>query len=210
MKVYKAIEAVAAEMAKHGIGKDRKNQQQGYNFRGIDEVLNALAPLLPKHGLLIFPRMLSRQMVERQTKKGDPLFSVVVEAEFDFVATEDGSTHTARTFGEAMDTADKATNKAMSTAYKYAAFLTFCIPVEGMAEDADRTTHELKPQAPRGYQAWVATLDSAAADGVEALRMAYKLGSQPLVAYLKTHEPDVLTALTDKAKEAKPAGDAAA
>src|SRR5690606_7655037 len=99
-----------------GITKDRKNAEQNYRFRGIDDVYNALNPILTAAGLNILPRMLKREVAERKTARGTPLFTVVVEAEFDFVSTEDGSTYTARTFGEAMDTADKATNKAMSAA----------------------------------------------------------------------------------------------
>jgi len=144
-KVYKAIAAVQAELATDGISKDHKNSQQGYNFRGIDDVYNALAPVLSKHGLCILPRILSREMIERQTKTGNALFYVTVDAEFDFVCAEDGSKHTVKTYGEAMDSADKATNKAMSAAYKYAAFQSFCIPTEG-DNDADKTTHEVKPK----------------------------------------------------------------
>ena len=142
MKVYQAICAIAGEMAKDGISKGRKNQQQGYNFRGIDDVYNALAPMLARNNLVILPRMMAREVTERQTTKGGNLFYVTVEAEFDFVSAEDGSKHTVRTFGEAMDSADKATNKAMSAAYKYAAFQAFCIPTEG-DNDADLTTHEV-------------------------------------------------------------------
>ena len=144
MKVYQAINAVQAELAKAGITKDKRNQQQGYNFRGIDDVYNALSPLLATHGLCILPRILTRDVQERQTQKGGVLFYVTVEAEFDFVAAEDGSTHVVRTFGEAMDSADKATNKAMSAAYKYAAFQAFAIPTEA-DNDADSHTHEVAP-----------------------------------------------------------------
>lgn len=142
MKVYQAICAIAGDMSKDGISKDRQNKQQGYNFRGIDDVYNALAPMLARNNLVILPRMVSRDVVERQSTKGGALFYVTVEAEFDFVSAEDGSKHTVRTFGEAMDSADKATNKAMSAAYKYAAFQAFCIPTEG-DNDADATTHEV-------------------------------------------------------------------
>ena len=67
---------------------------------------------------------------------------MTVHAEFDFVSAEDGTKHTASTFGEAMDSSDKATNKAMSAAYKYAAFMTFCIPVEG-DNDSENDHHEV-------------------------------------------------------------------
>ena len=144
--VYAKIAAVSAELAQVGISKGRKNEQQGYRFRGIDDVLNALAPMLANAGLVILPRCLSRSSTERQTAKGGTLFYVVVEAAFDFVAAVDGSVHTVVTFGEAMDSADKATNKAMSAAYKYAAILAFCIPLVG--EDADAVTHEVTGQRP--------------------------------------------------------------
>jgi len=143
--VYAKIAIVQGALAKHGIGKN--NQAQGYKFRGIDDVYNALAPLLAEHRLCVLPRMLAREIAERTTGNGKPLFFVTVEAEFDFVSADDGSTHTVRTFGEAMDMSDKATNKAMSAAYKYAAFMTFAIPTEG-DNDADATSHDIaaKPQ----------------------------------------------------------------
>ncbi|MEN4571759.1 ERF family protein [Pantoea agglomerans] len=148
MEVYKAISAVAREMAEQGISKDRENRQQGFSFRGIDQVYNALAPMLAKHGLVILPRITERTVTERTTKSGGVLFYVVVKAEFDFVATEDGSKHTVTTYGEAMDSGDKATNKAMSIAYKYAAFQAFCIPTEQTAIDADAEVHHVAARSP--------------------------------------------------------------
>lgn len=158
--VYQLIAAVSAAIAHDGIGKNRRNQQQNYAFRGIDDVYNALAPVLAKHGLVILPRILARECVERTSKSGSAQFFVTVEAEFDFVSAHDGSRHTVRTYGEAQDSADKATNKAMSAAYKYAAFQTFCIPTEG-DNDADATTPEPSvPTAPDGYADNLTTLES--------------------------------------------------
>lgn len=143
MKVYQAINAVQGELAKTGIAKTRTNTQgSGFKFRGIDDVYNAIAPLLAEHGLCILPRMLSRICEERVSKSGGALFYVTVEAEFDFVAVEDGSKHTVKTFGEAMDSGDKATNKAMSSAYKYACFQSFAIPLEG-DPDSDANSFEV-------------------------------------------------------------------
>lgn len=144
MKVYEKIAAVTSAMASEGIGKSRKNEQQGYKFRGIDDVYNALSRQLAVNGLCILPRMIERGQVERQSAKGGVLFYVTVTAEFDVVAAEDGSKHIIRTYGEAMDSGDKATNKAMSAAYKYACMQMFCIPTEG-DNDADATTHEVIP-----------------------------------------------------------------
>lgn len=171
-KVFTAIAAVMAEIGAEGISKDRRNAQQGYNFRGIDEVYNALSPILAKHKLCILPRILSREVVERTTQKGGALFYVTVEAEFDLISADDGSKHTIRTFGEAMDSADKATNKAMSAAYKYAAMQTFCIPTEG-DNDADAQHHEVAPrQSPEPAPA-------VSADELAAFTNTIKAASTP-------------------------------
>jgi hypothetical protein len=143
MSVYKAINKVQADLSKLGISKDRKNSQgNGYQFRGIDDIYNVVSPLLSQHGLCILPRVISRECIERQSKAGGALFYTTVEVEFDFVCAEDGSKHIVKTFGEAMDTSDKSTNKAMSAAYKYACLQAFAIPTEG-DNDADAATHEV-------------------------------------------------------------------
>ena len=153
MKVYQAINKVQAELARVGISKARTNSQgAGYKFRGIDDVFNALSPLLATHGLCILPRMLTRACEERMSKSGGNLFYVTVEAEFDLVAAEDGSKHTIRTFGEAMDSGDTATNKAMSAAYKYAAMQAFSIPTEG-DNDTENHTHEVMPKSKVNHNA---------------------------------------------------------
>jgi len=145
MKVYQAISAVQSALSQNGIEKNRKNSQgSGYNFRGIDDVYNAIAPVLARSGLCILPRIISRQCDERVSKSGNTLFYVTVEAEFDFVSSEDGSKHTIKTYGEAMDSGDKATSKAMSAAYKYAAFMAFAIPTEG-DNDTEAEDHTVLP-----------------------------------------------------------------
>lgn len=169
MKVYQAINAVQLDLSKAGITKDSRNQQQGYNFRGIDAVYNALSPLLARHGLCILPRCTERVCVERVNAKGTALFYVTVRAEFDFVSSEDGSKHTVCTYGEAMDSGDKATNKAMSAAYKYAAMQAFSIPTEG-DNDADATTHEVvHGMLPSRIADWCNAISQAAHDEVDAL-----------------------------------------
>lgn len=173
MKVYQAINKVQAALAQQGIAKNRRNTQgSGYNFRGIDDVYNALSPLLAEHGLCILPRVMSRTCEERSSKSGGALFYVTVEAEFDLVCAEDGSKHTVKTFGEAMDSGDKATNKAMSAAYKYAAFQAFSIPTEG-ENDADAHTHEVAARMPENTMAdWLDYINTAASVGELKSRLA--------------------------------------
>ena len=177
MNVYECISAVSADLAREGVAKGSKNAQQGYSFRGIDAMYNALAPLLSKHALVVLPRTLSRDVVERQTKSGSALFYVTVEVEFDFVSAKDGSKHVVKTYGEAMDSADKATNKAMSAAYKYAVMQAFCIPTEG-DNDADATTHDVaaRRSGPDEVEmdSIIAKLREAALDGPGALQETFK------------------------------------
>lgn len=146
MSVYKSINAVQAELTKIGITKDGRNTQgAGYNFRGIDQVYNTLSPLLSKHGLCILPRVIKSEQTERTSSKGGVLIYSYVTMEFDLVCAEDGSKHTICTVGEAFDSGDKSMNKAMSAAYKYAAFQAFAIPTEG-DNDADAHTHVVAPK----------------------------------------------------------------
>jgi hypothetical protein len=158
--VFEAIASVMADLSAEGISKSRKNQQQGYSFRGIDEVYNALSSVLAKHKLVITPRALARTCEERQTKSGGALFYVTVDMEFVLTSAVDGSTVTARTFGEAMDNADKATNKAMSAAYKYMAMQQFCIPTEG-DNDADGHTPDVASRKAPDYTAAIASAKTA-------------------------------------------------
>lgn len=210
MSVYKAINAVQAALSKTGIAKDRTNTQgSGYKFRGIDDVYNAIAPLLAEHGLCILPRMIARTCDEKQSQAGKALFYVTVEAEFDVVCAEDGSHHTIRTFGEAMDSGDKATNKAMSAAYKYAAFQMFAIPTEG-DNDADGHTHEVASRAvamPENVLAdWISYIDESTSVGELKKRAAeaeQNAASDP-VALAK-----IRGAVATKAAKAKPAKEAA-
>ena len=145
-RVYGAIAAVMSEISSTGVAKARENRQQGYVFRGIDDMYNALSGPLSRAKLVIIPRVISRDCQERQSAKGTPIFVVTVHVEFDIVSADDGSKHTAMTYGEAMDSADKATNKAMSAAWKYMAMELFCIPTDG-DNDADAHTPELVANA---------------------------------------------------------------
>ena len=189
--VYQLISAVAGELAQEGISKKQRNTQgAGYNFRGIDDVYNAIGPLLAKHGLSILPRTLARECVERVSGQGKALFYVTVEMEFDFVSAHDQSKHTVKMFGEAMDSGDKATNKAMSAAYKYAMFQAFCIPTEG-DNDADSSTHTVQARntatgdvkdVPRLSAEQVTTIESLATEygkPIENILKFYNVSSLP-------------------------------
>jgi len=161
-KVIAGIANVAGKLAREGISKDRKNEQQGFKFRGIDDVYNALAGPLAEAGLVCVPRVLERECVERVTSKGSTLFYVTVKIEYTVYCAEDGSSVQGIGIGEAMDSGDKATNKAQSAAYKYFWFQLLCVPTEG-DNDADATTHkDIAPKVPDGADDGFAALSLCA------------------------------------------------
>jgi hypothetical protein len=139
-KIYSAIAGMMADM--EAIGKEKKNAAQGFMYRGIDQVFNAVHPLFAKHKVFPTCEIVSRDVTERQSTKGGVLFYVNLKARYTFHA-EDGSSVSTEAWGEAMDSGDKASNKAMSGAYKYAMFQLLCIPTE--AVDPDSQVHEVEP-----------------------------------------------------------------
>lgn len=168
MNINQQLVSVTRRIATEGIGKTRNNAQQNYKFRGVDEVMNAFAPILAHEGIYLRPRFTERHCAERVNQKGTALFYVTVRGEFDF-SNEAGETVTVGPFyGEAMDSGDKATNKAMAVAFKYAMFQTFCVPLEGVTDgDADGETHEVTSI----NQSWIDAAESVSdEDGYTKLR----------------------------------------
>lgn len=142
-EIYQAIIGVMSDIG--AIGKEKYNSQQGFKYRGVDDVMNALQPSMVKHGLFVVPEIIDQKREERQTKnKGNLIYSVCT-VRYTFYAN-DGSSVQCVVVGEGMDSGDKATNKAMSIAFKYACFQVFCIPTEEM-KDPDAEVHEVTPNS---------------------------------------------------------------
>lgn len=123
------------------IGKTSKNMQQGFMYRGIDAVMNALNPVLTENRMFCVPEVLEQHREERQTRNGGNLIYSILKMRYTLYA-EDGSSVSADVIGEGMDSADKSSNKAMSVAYKYAMFQIFSIPTEEMADPDAETPPE--------------------------------------------------------------------
>lgn len=138
MNIYQSITKIMEEVP--SIGKNQRNKTQGFMYRGIDDVMNALQPLLAKNKVFIVPEILEQTREERVTSKGGNLIYSICKIKYKFYA-EDGSSIEAIIIGEGMDSGDKATNKAMAIAMKYALFQVFCIPTDEM-KDPDSETPE--------------------------------------------------------------------
>jgi len=193
-QIYELIGKAMADLGP--IAKTKKNKEQGYSFRGIDDVYNALNPIMSKYGLFIVPRVLERTREERQTAKGYRLIYTVLKIQFTMYAP-DGSCIDGITEGEGMDSADKSTNKAMSAAYKYFMFQLFNIPTEETAVDADAETPppsgpvpkpqpeapQKQPEAPKQQPAAVVAADPAAAAAAAKEKCVKTLRQNAIFAY---------------------------
>ena len=144
-KIFSTILAVMNDI--DAISKGRRNSQQGYNFRGIDDVYNELHASFAKHGLFTVSELLWERSEDRTSGKGNALIYRVLCMRYTFWAA-DGSSVQSTVIGEGMDSGDKASNKAMAVAHKYALMQVFCIPTED-AKDPENDSHTLaaKPRA---------------------------------------------------------------
>jgi len=148
--IYSKIIEVMAEVP--AIGKNKKNAQQGFNYRGIDDVQNALQNILPKHGVFYVPEVIESHREERTTKSGNSLITSVMKVRYTFYAA-DGSHVSAVVQSEGMDSADKSSSKAMSAACKYALFQVLNIPTEEQVDPDAVTPEESRPAGQTHQQA---------------------------------------------------------
>lgn len=155
--IYASLNAVHRFLAQQGLGKDQTNKTQGFKFRGIDALYNLISAELAKNHILTLPQMANHSIAPFTTKGGGQTFRATLHATYKFVSTIDGSAEYLSVFGEGMDSGDKATNKAMSIAHKYALIQAFNIPLVG-SDDPDLESHEVEAdddprQAPRKERA---------------------------------------------------------
>jgi hypothetical protein len=136
MSIFSSMLAVQEELT--AITKDSQNSQQGWKFRGVDSVMNTLHPILVKHKIFVTPDVLDIKRTAATTNKGTTLNYATATVKYTFYSA-DGESVSAVVVGEGMDSGDKATSKALSIAYKYAMFQTFCIPTE---DDPDKDCYE--------------------------------------------------------------------
>ncbi|MGW5304876.1 ERF family protein [Streptomyces griseoluteus] len=144
-RVFTAINAVMRDAMP--VGKDRRNEQQNYAFRGIDDVMSAMAGPLRNHGVFILPTIADHQQ-QRDGKMTRTLITMRYR-----VYGPAGDCLVAEVPGEAFDFADKATNKAQSAALKYLLFTLFMLPVDGRSIDDGDRHHPEPPEEHRAEQA---------------------------------------------------------
>lgn len=185
--VYRAINAITTAFASDGIAKTHTNVRDQYQYRSIDDLLNRLGPLLARHRLCILPRVLERTATEQHGDGDCLLTAVTVRVAYELISCRDGSSHVVEAVGEALDPGDKATAKALSSAYKSAMLQAFCIPVAG--EDNDASSHRLHvPAVIEPAQGW----DAWAGDIIEMITVCETAQALDRV---RTRQTSLLTAL---------------
>lgn len=164
MEIVQAL--VATAQAVGAVRKGEKNTHQGFNFRGIDTVVNAVSPALLANGVVVLPRLLSSDYETVRVGSKETLMGHArVTVEYAFYAC-DGSSISAIVAAEAMDSGDKATAKAMSVAFRTALLQALCLPTDETDPDADTFERSTAKPAVKTVHTPAPKGDMASANGV--------------------------------------------
>ena len=145
-KIHAAICKIMAEVG--GVAKTRNNESQHYKFRGIADVYLACQPVMAANGVHVVPvEIVSQEMREGTSKNGGITYHVIQRTRFHAYA-DDGSFVQLEAIGEAIDSGDKAANKAASAAMKYALVQLFALPEEDPDIDTENSSPEVKAGKP--------------------------------------------------------------
>lgn len=136
-QIHTALNNVMRDVG--AVKKNDRNDVQKFMFRGVDAVVNAVYPALLEHGVTVQPNVRSYDYGTVEVGQGErrkPMGHARVVVEYTFTSTEDGSAVTASAAGEAMDSGDKATPKAMSVALRTALLQSLMLPTDEPEPDA--------------------------------------------------------------------------
>lgn len=151
-----------------GLAKKDKNQAQGFNFRGIDAVMNVVGPALRNAGGFIVPTLKSVKHETLTTSKGSLMNAAYVEVMFSVCGNDNGAPVTGVVAAEAFDSGDKATAKAMSVALRTFLLQLLCLPTD--EPDPDSYSYE----ASKPKRDFLAEADAAALKyDLDGLRLIY-------------------------------------
>lgn len=191
-KVLKALWSIQRDIHASGIGKTRRNKEQNFDFRGIDDALRAFAPLFTTHSVLCAPNFHDLVVSARQTKSGGTTYNVQVQGTFTFTSVEDGSAYVVGpVYGEANDGQDKAISKAESVAFRQMLFIAFAVPHEPViGGDPDESSTD-------------ESLDAKASDWIRSADQIQEPDEyQPMLAKLKADYGGKMSDIPDVVKSA--------
>lgn len=182
------VEALIAVMAAtQAIGKNDRNLQQGYQFRGVDAVVNVVGPVLREHGVIVLPIKTEARYRDVQTSTGKPSRECTVTVTYRFYGPA-GDHIDAEVPGESMDVGDKGAPKAMSVAYRILLLQALCIP-----------THDVDPDS-QSYERAVPTVNEQQEADEEIKREAtFELFDEEIKAATQQSDINVVRVRVDAA-----------
>lgn len=204
------VELIAKCMAEvQAVGKGDRNNEQGYNFRGIDAVVNAVGPVFRKHGVVPAPMLESTSYRDVQTSRGKPSRECTVQVRYRFHGPA-GDSLDVIVPGESMDFGDKGTAKAMSVAYRIALLQLLAIPTHEPEPDAQSYERDNEPPRPS------ASREQTMAKGRQTIAAATDLAHLPPIAaradqlfadgvILADDHAELRAAITQREEELRPA-----
>lgn len=185
--IHAAIVAIMGEIG--AVEKGRTNTSQNYKYRGIADLYKACQPLMAAHGVHVVPHaILESDVRERESRNGGLLTHIRQRILFRFYHT-DGSWIPCETVGEAMDSGDKAANKCLSTAVKYALIVTFAIPEEDPTVDIESASPEAMAKARIATPPALAAVEVAQGRAMEKAAAAEMNGAQARAAAERASKP---------------------
>ena len=197
-RIHAQLALIMAEV--EAIGKNRKNETQNFKYRGIEDVVNMLHPLFAKHKVFILTEILEDKTEDRETANKKKLIYRVLKVKVSYVSGEDGSQLSVSVIGEGMDSGDKAANKAMSAALKYALSQTFVMPYAMVDGDKDTPPESVpadkKEDSQQQNTLQIKLIEQMANDGISNIELLkYCIAKQWLKADGKLADlPDQLIA----------------
>ena len=210
MKVHDSLLEVMKEVG--AVGKNDRNASQGFAFRGIDAVINAVSPAFQKHKVIVVPTVLEKVTKEIESSKGKAVTHVELKVAYTFYGSE-GDFISATVYSEAMDYGDKATAKAMSVALRTALLQTLALPTD--EPDPDSQSYErgpVKTANPERTKSVAATPEQTAMavealeqvkdiESMDELKNFYQGASDAGLLYINVDGMNLNTAIGNRKKE---------
>lgn len=123
------------------IRKDSTAQMGGtVRFRGVDATMNAFGAAQRRHGVIVRPVAVAPSYRDAATSNGKKMREATVIVTYEITGPR-GDSLTCVSVGEALDTGDKATAKAMSVALRTLLLQAGMVPTE-MPRDPDQHVYE--------------------------------------------------------------------
>lgn len=150
--IVSALNACMADVGAIGKSSKMTDGPAKYTYRSIEAIMPAVHAAFIRHGVVATPKVIDSHYQDITSKSGTRGVHCVLTVEWTFTHT-DQSNVVAITVGEAADWSDKASNKAMTAAQKYAYVQVLCIPTEGLLDeqDAERPDIGVTHRIPDGW-----------------------------------------------------------